>query len=227
MAQLRFRIGADGKLYAIENQTSQVFLIGTPSGTPVPPPDGGGGGSGSGNAVQKTGDSMSGPLAVVTSTQPELHVTDSGGVQTMDVNKAGLKVLDSGVGNSVEIGLAFINVFGSGAATGGSANKTTIGVNSLGIAHKSYGSGNSPVSFYQSNQGELFVHFAAGGQDYRLTDFANSRLFCPTNSLFMTSPTPGAAVVTLTLNDTGDIIATQTTGPNAGKSVNLTTGKWA
>lgn len=32
--------------------------------------------------------------------------------------------------------------------------------------------------------------------------------------------------VTLALIDGGDVVATQVTGPNAGKTVNLTYGKW-
>ena len=45
------------------------------------------------------------------------------------------------------------------------------------------------------------------------------------SSLEMTSPDT-LSTVTLTLIDDGDIVATQNTGPNAGKSVNLTYGKW-
>jgi hypothetical protein len=187
----------------------------------------GGGGGGGNGGVQKTGDTMTGPLGIVTATKPELHLTDAAGVQTLDLNSTGLKVADSSLGNSVEIALASVVLLGSGAASGASANKTNIGVNSISLGHKSWNLGNSPVQLYQGNQGELFVQFPVSGQNYRLTDFANSRLFCPTNSLSMTSPTPGAAAVTVVLNDTGDIIATQQTGPNAGKTVNLTAGHWA
>jgi hypothetical protein len=35
------------------------------------------------------------------------------------------------------------------------------------------------------------------------------------------------AQVELSLNPDGDLIVTQTAGPNAGKSVNLTYGRWA
>jgi IPT/TIG domain len=39
--------------------------------------------------------------------------------------------------------------------------------------------------------------------------------------------TTADASCTLKINEYGDLIATQTQGPNAGKSVNLTYGKWA
>jgi hypothetical protein len=224
-AQLSWHIGMDGILYCREMQTGVVYKllkIGSDVQTPAPPA----GGGGSAGAVQKTGDSMSGPLAVTTSTKPELHLADAAGNQTLDLNNTGLKLADPVVGNSAEINLANLILLGSGAASGASANKTTIGVNYLAVAHKTFNLGNSPVSLYQSNQGELFVQFTTG-QNIRITDYANNRFVVPTNSLAMTSPTAGLAAVTLTLNDTGDIIATQQTGPNAGKSVNLTFGKWA
>jgi hypothetical protein len=44
-------------------------------------------------------------------------------------------------------------------------------------------------------------------------------------SLAMISP-DGQSAVTLTLVNGGDVVATQQSGPNAGKSVNLTYGKW-
>jgi hypothetical protein len=44
-------------------------------------------------------------------------------------------------------------------------------------------------------------------------------------TLDMVSPDT-ASTVTLALVDGGDVVATQITGPNAGKSVNLTYGKW-
>jgi hypothetical protein len=189
---------------------------------------GGGGGSSSSADLPLTGGTLSGPLAIATATQPELHIGDAaGGVQTLDINNNGLTLIDSSVGNSIRMTLAQILVQGSGAETVNDANRTTIGVNNISLGHKSWNNGLSPVQLYESNQGDLWVQFPASGQNYRLTDFANSRLICPTNSLSMTSPTPGNATVTLTLNDTGDIIATQQTGPNAGKSVNLTYGLWA
>lgn len=42
----------------------------------------------------------------------------------------------------------------------------------------------------------------------------------------LTSP-DGQAKVTLSLSDSGDIIATATAGPNSGKSVNISAGAWA
>ena len=135
-------------------------LYGRESGGWVVVPTGGGGTDP--NAVQKAGDTMSGPLAIVTSTQPELHVADSSGVQTLDVNNSGLTLKDSSVGNSVRITLAQVLVQGAGAEIGASANKTTIGVNNLAFGHKSYNQGNSPISFSQSNQGEMYVALGAG-----------------------------------------------------------------
>lgn len=44
-------------------------------------------------------------------------------------------------------------------------------------------------------------------------------------TLDMVSP-DGASTVTLALINDGDMVATQVTGPNAGKTVNLTYGKW-
>ena len=122
-----------------------------------------GGGGTDPNAVQKAGDTMSGPLVISTATQPELHIADaSGGVQTLDVNNSGLTLKDSSVGNSVRITLAQVLVQGAGAEIGASANRTTIGVNNLAFGHKSYNSGNSPISFSQSNQGEMYVALGAG-----------------------------------------------------------------
>jgi len=37
----------------------------------------------------------------------------------------------------------------------------------------------------------------------------------------------GTNTVTLSMNTSGDLVASQSAGPNAGKSVNLTFGKWA
>jgi hypothetical protein len=47
----------------------------------------------------------------------------------------------------------------------------------------------------------------------------------PPSSLDMVSP-DALSTVTLTLVNGGDIVASQSTGPNAGKTVNLTYGKW-
>jgi hypothetical protein len=108
---------------------------------------GGGGGSGGGDGgsgLPLTGGSLSGPLVIVTSTQPELHVADAAGVQTLDLNNSGLTLKDSSVGNSVRITLGQVLVQGSGAELGGSANRTTVGVNYFGLGHKSRAIPRSP-----------------------------------------------------------------------------------
>ena len=45
------------------------------------------------------------------------------------------------------------------------------------------------------------------------------------SSVLLTSPN-GRCSVSLSLNDDGDIMAGQISGPNRGKSANLTYGKW-
>lgn len=233
---LTFYINDQGNLCAVESGTGTTWVSGGGG-----PPSGGGGG----NAVQKSGDTMSGPLVIGTATQPELQLADgAGGTQTLSLNNNGLTLQDTSVGNNIVMNLATIYLQGSGGATG---NKSTLGVNGLSLGHKSWSQGNAPVTLYQSNQGELWVQNQGSSGNRRLTDIQNNHsVFLSTDvgqrlsygsdgapllaqgAVFSEiSNDAGTAVNSLTINADGDLILTQTTGPNAGKSVNLSYGKWA
>jgi hypothetical protein len=182
-------IGENGIFQVIENDTVrqevEVTLLrkrkgivsyddlGAAQKIAYPSLGGGGGGATSGEYVAKSGDTMSGPLAILTATQPELHLADDAGVITFDLSNSKLRLADSVVGNSVDISLATVLLQGSGAASGASANKATLGVNYLGLGHKTYQLGNAPVSFYQGNNGELFIQNHDGSVNLALTDLVN------------------------------------------------------
>jgi hypothetical protein len=110
-----------------------------------------GGGGADPNAVQKTGDTMTGPL----------KIQQSDGFNSITMDGLGFNLYDTSDNSNVVLTnaqLAFQGIGGSSA----SSNKTTLGVNDVSFGHKSYNGGNQPIHLSQSNQGEFYIALGAG-----------------------------------------------------------------
>jgi hypothetical protein len=164
-------------------------------------PRGGGGGTAppSGDYVAKTGDTMSGPLAIATDTLPELHITSVAGDFSLDLSSGELKFSRTADATGLTMTTYGYSARGS---SGEGGNKTDLGLNYIGIANKSYQSGGQIIGLLQQSNGELALTRGGGSQIY-LTDFANGRLAIPVssdvgntltwgtdNKLFTPTPTP-------------------------------------
>jgi hypothetical protein len=135
---------------------------------------GGGGGDGappSGDYVAKTGDTMSGPLAIAMDTLPELHITSVAGDFSLDLSSGELKFSRTADATGLTMTTYGYSARGS---SGEGGNKTDLGLNYIGIANKSYLEGSQIISLLQQSNGELAL--ARGATQIYLTDFVNGRL---------------------------------------------------
>jgi hypothetical protein len=111
--------------------------------------------------------------------------------------------------------------------------------NKLALGNVTAIASHEPITLYQDTGGDLFVLAGLTGAavPIQITDFANSRLAGVGGTVAATTAQPGAGVtlispdgnstVILSLGNNGEIEATASAGPNAGKSVNLSAGAWA
>jgi hypothetical protein len=233
-AQLTWYIGQDDCLYAHELQTDCLFKIVEDISTLVPPP------VDAGVPEAPTDGQLYGresaAWAVVPSTPP------SDGVQ---------KTGDTMTGTLVMKNDQFTADTNGGTPVAAVVIEDNAGAEATGLALAPFGdlTITGPRKGLQIHSPGFLQMYASDGTRTAFLDSSGNLGFPPASALVMSgdatsgdliiqSNTPGNGIklasggsasslrLHLAADDSGDLIVTSTNGPNAGKSVNLTYGKW-
>jgi hypothetical protein len=218
---LRVYLAQDSNLWALNQADGSAYQVsgagsGGPTGVPEAPTDGNLYGRENAawavvppSGVQKAGDTMSGQL-IVKGDQFDQNITPSPTPALLIENSSG----------GDQIGIA-VGEFGD-SITFVKANGQQANIRSQGILVM--GSGNPNI---QISSG-MFGMTSPGSAHCNITAMDNGAISLNTGAVGAGMQLNDSVVVgAIHWNAGGDLIVTQTTGPNAGKSVNLTAGKWA
>lgn len=86
------------------------------------------------------------------------------------------------------------------------------------------------LDLYLGEDNQIWAYDSATGIGYRMPPALKHQhppvSSPPADTTILTSP-DGSCKVSVALNNYGDIIVSQSAGPNAGKAANISYGKWA